>query len=141
MVAPTARGGPRSVRSPEEREEQARFDEQYGRVVASSPAESESESESESEELGEPELPAVGARRAVPCLGCLRSALAGRSAGSCFEQANPGRSKRCARCASGHQCLPVPALARRAATALVEALENDSPKAVSFSLTRAVLAY
>ncbi|RYP43671.1 hypothetical protein DL768_009789 [Monosporascus sp. mg162] len=48
--------------------------------------------------------PASGARRAVPCLGCLRSALAGRSTGECFDAAV---GSRCWRCASGHTCTPV----------------------------------
>lgn len=34
----------------------------------------------------------------TPYMKCLDSALAGRSSGSCFNQANPGRSRRCLRC-------------------------------------------
>ncbi|RYP20483.1 hypothetical protein DL767_009437 [Monosporascus sp. MG133] len=69
--------------------------------------------------------PARGARRAVPCLGCLRSALAGRSSGECYDAAV---GSRCWRCASGHTCTQVPAVARAAAVRFVEALENNAPR-------------
>ncbi|KAF1938448.1 hypothetical protein EJ02DRAFT_22585 [Clathrospora elynae] len=48
---------------------------------------------------------APGALRVHPCLGCVRSALAGRSSGECFDQSGGG--SRCFRCASGHSCVPV----------------------------------
>ncbi|RYP42739.1 hypothetical protein DL768_010268 [Monosporascus sp. mg162] len=48
--------------------------------------------------------PAQGARRAEPYLGCLRSALAGRSNGIYFDAAV---GSRCWRCASGHTYVPV----------------------------------
>ncbi|RYP90789.1 hypothetical protein DL770_003090 [Monosporascus sp. CRB-9-2] len=48
--------------------------------------------------------PARGARCAVPCLGCLRFALAGRFTGKCFDAAV---GSRCWRCTSGHTCTPV----------------------------------
>ncbi|KAL7624409.1 hypothetical protein AAE478_005973 [Parahypoxylon ruwenzoriense] len=44
--------------------------------------------------------------RDTPCMGCLRSALAGRSTGQCYDTV--GNGSRCWRCASGHSCLPVP---------------------------------
>ncbi|KAI3326455.1 hypothetical protein HD806DRAFT_532087 [Xylariaceae sp. AK1471] len=50
--------------------------------------------------------PAPAAVRPVPCAGCLASALAGRSDGECRDAE---RGSRCWRCASGHQCVPIPA--------------------------------
>ncbi|RYP44008.1 hypothetical protein DL768_009486 [Monosporascus sp. mg162] len=61
--------------------------------------------------------PAQGARRTEPYLGCLRSALAGRSNGVCFDAAV---GSRCWRCASG------PTNVRPFAVRLVKALENEA---------------
>ncbi|RYP08471.1 hypothetical protein DL764_001897 [Monosporascus ibericus] len=69
--------------------------------------------------------PVQGARRAVPCEGCLRFALSGRSTGACYDAAV---GSRCWRCASGHTCHPVPALIRPFAVRLVAALKaGDRP--------------
>ncbi|CAG1968824.1 unnamed protein product [Fusarium graminearum] len=43
-------------------------------------------------------------RRAVPCLGCLNSALAGVSSGECWD--HPGKH-RCERCELGGSCRPI----------------------------------
>ncbi|RYP55210.1 hypothetical protein DL768_000204 [Monosporascus sp. mg162] len=67
--------------------------------------------------------PARGARRAEPCYGCLRSALAGRSTGECFDAAV---GSRCWRYASGYTCTPVLANARPTAVRFVKALQNDA---------------
>ena len=67
-----------------------------------------------------PSRPAQGALRADPCLGCLRSALAGRSNGQCH---NATTGSRCWKCASGHVYAPVPVsvlpIAWRLVTSLV----------------------
>ena len=44
-----------------------------------------------------------GQLRQVPCLGCVRSALRGRSDGLCYDTVGGGT--RCWRCASGHSCV------------------------------------
>lgn len=62
-----------------------------------------------------------GPLRAVPCLGCVRSALAGASFGDCHDQG--GRTRRCERCANGGTCEVLPDLAVRASLALLSALE------------------
>lgn len=50
--------------------------------------------------------PGPGRARAVPCLGCARSALRGRSDSVCH--AAEGRTLRCYRCTnSGHVCKPL----------------------------------
>jgi hypothetical protein len=50
-----------------------------------------------------------GAHREEPCLGCLKSALAGKSNGDCFENIKNNKiTARCYKCASGHTCLPIP---------------------------------
>ncbi|RYP41465.1 hypothetical protein DL768_010491 [Monosporascus sp. mg162] len=88
--------------------------------------------------------PAQGARRAEPCLGYLRSALAGCSNGVCFDAAV---GSRCWRYAFGHTCTPVyilflfplelfplltadrsPANVRPLAVRLVKALKNEAPR-------------
>ena len=67
-----------------------------------------------------PSRPAQGALHADPCLGCLRSALAGRSNGQCHDATT---GSRCWKCASGHVCAPVPVsvlpMARRLVASLV----------------------
>ncbi|RYP69858.1 hypothetical protein DL771_005869 [Monosporascus sp. 5C6A] len=60
---------------------------------------------------------ARGACRTVPCLGCLRSAFAGRSDGVCYDAVV---GSRCWRYVSG------PVAARPAAVRLVEAFENGA---------------
>ncbi|KAF2469087.1 uncharacterized protein BDR25DRAFT_51002 [Lindgomyces ingoldianus] len=52
-----------------------------------------------------PRRPPPGALRAQSCLGCIKSALAGRSSGECHDSATGG--SRCWRCSSGHSCLPL----------------------------------
>jgi hypothetical protein len=74
----------------------------------------------------------LGAQRDFPCLGCVRSLLAGSSDGRCFDNAL-GRGARCYRCASGHACKEVPANARSIVGKLYrEIAEKTSTKAVSF---------
>jgi hypothetical protein len=46
-----------------------------------------------------------GARRAQPCVGCVKSVLANRGDGECYDQSGGG--KRCWLCASGHKCTPL----------------------------------
>ncbi|OAF55178.1 hypothetical protein VC83_08404 [Pseudogymnoascus destructans] len=74
----------------------------------------------------------VGARRAVACLGCVRSAVAGKSLGDCHDQpgAIPGVG-RCWRCASGHSCMPVPAAVAPSAAALLAGLAADPALSVA----------
>ncbi|KAF2475028.1 uncharacterized protein BDR25DRAFT_113610 [Lindgomyces ingoldianus] len=52
-----------------------------------------------------PRRPPPGALRVQSCLGCIKSALAGRSSGECHDSATGG--SRCWRCSSGHSCLPL----------------------------------
>ncbi len=59
------------------------------------------EGEEEEEEEGEEEE--EEGVRPVPCLGCVRSAVSGRSLGDCVEIG--GRSRRCQRCRNGHSCV------------------------------------
>lgn len=61
-----------------------------------------------------------GPLRPVPCLGCVRSALAGMSLGDCYS--TPGSARRCVRCGQGGTCKPLPDLAVRASLTLVGAL-------------------
>ncbi|KAF1945181.1 hypothetical protein EJ02DRAFT_59430 [Clathrospora elynae] len=63
-----------------------------------------------------------GALQVHPCLGCVRSALAGRSYGECFDQLGGG--SRCFRCASGHSCVPVSAPAAPIAAKFLAALQG-----------------
>jgi hypothetical protein len=72
---------------------------------------------------------AQGARRAVPCAGCVRSAIAGRSTGECFDNKSGG--DRCFRCASGHTCRALPSAAASACIKFVDARINNAPKNVS----------
>lgn len=72
-------------------------------------------------------------------MGCLRSALSGRSEGTCFDLAGAGRAKRCYKCSSGHTCSPVPAPAQRAARELVAALEAKADKKVGCSFLYGML--
>ncbi|KAF1945178.1 hypothetical protein EJ02DRAFT_451744, partial [Clathrospora elynae] len=69
---------------------------------------------------------APGALRVHPCLGCVRSALAGRSSGECFDQSGGG--SRCFRCASGHSCVPASALAAPIAAKFLAALQGGAPE-------------
>ncbi|KAL2281992.1 hypothetical protein FJTKL_11248 [Diaporthe vaccinii] len=81
--------------------------------------------------VDEPLAPAprvAGAQRATPCLPCVRSALGGRSAGSCFDVAGAPRANRCLLCSSGHKCLRLPSAVRAAARELVSLLEAEAPK-------------
>ncbi|OIW25079.1 hypothetical protein CONLIGDRAFT_684951 [Coniochaeta ligniaria NRRL 30616] len=61
----------------------------------------------------------AGNRRAVPCLGCAKSASKGSSRGDCLEVVNR-KVHRCIRCTKEVACRPVPVLARTAAVELVE---------------------
>ncbi|KFA65561.1 hypothetical protein S40285_10918, partial [Stachybotrys chlorohalonatus IBT 40285] len=54
----------------------------------------------------------IGALRAVPCLGCLKSCLAGKQTligarGACYDTVGAD-AHRCYKCSSGHKCLPIP---------------------------------
>ncbi|KAF1938979.1 hypothetical protein EJ02DRAFT_457406, partial [Clathrospora elynae] len=69
---------------------------------------------------------APGALRVHPCLGCVRSALAGRSSGECFNQSGGGSW--CFRCASGHLCVPASALAAPIAAKFLAALQGGAPE-------------
>jgi hypothetical protein len=68
-----------------------------------------------------------GALRNNTCLGCLKSALAGRSKGECYENTTqPGR--RCYRCVSGHSCLPIPQYAALTAAKFLDEIRKDQPR-------------
>ena len=71
---------------------------------------------------------AQGARRAVPCVGCVRSAIAGRSSGECFDNKSGGN--RCFRCSSGHICRALPTAAAAICTKFVNARINRAPRGV-----------
>ncbi|TLD07999.1 hypothetical protein PspLS_12157 [Pyricularia sp. CBS 133598] len=70
--------------------------------------------------------PAAGAVRPRSCLGCLRSALAGKQGSGdlavCRETSPP--SGRCYKCASGHSCEEIPALARPPASRFLAAVAS-----------------
>ncbi|KUI71968.1 hypothetical protein VM1G_07563 [Cytospora mali] len=79
-----------------------------------------------------PAGPLPGAVRAVPCLGCALSALAGRSDGECRDVEGgglTGRIKRCLRYVRGHACKPVPPHAAAPAAALVAGLSSGVGRA------------
>ncbi|KAK7716288.1 hypothetical protein SLS64_003440 [Diaporthe eres] len=108
---PAAKGGPLSLRSAAEKKKQREI---AARV-----------------RVDEPLAPAprvAGAQRATPCLPCVRSALGGRSAGSCFDVAGAPRANRCLLCSAGHRCLRLPSAVRAAARELVSLLEAEAPK-------------
>ncbi|KAF1935086.1 hypothetical protein EJ02DRAFT_439461 [Clathrospora elynae] len=69
---------------------------------------------------------APGTLRVHPCLGCVRSALAGRSSGECFDQSGGG--SRCFQCASGHSCIPASALAAPIAAKFLALLQGSAPE-------------
>ncbi|KAH9437765.1 hypothetical protein MCOR02_001413 [Pyricularia oryzae] len=68
--------------------------------------------------------PAAGVVRPRSCLGCLRSALAGKQGSGdlavCRETSPP--SGRCYKCASGHSCEEIPAPARPPAVRFLAAV-------------------
>ncbi|KAH6674648.1 hypothetical protein B0J14DRAFT_653945 [Halenospora varia] len=76
-----------------------------------------------------------GARRDVPCLGCVRSLLAGRSDGSCYDSTRGGR---CFRCSSGHTCASLPAGTLPVVRLLFKAQENAAPASRMRALRAAV---
>ncbi|KAF2463948.1 uncharacterized protein BDR25DRAFT_382968 [Lindgomyces ingoldianus] len=76
-----------------------------------------------------PRRPPPGALRVQSCLGCIKSALAGRSSGECHDSATGG--SRCWRCSSGHSCLPLPPVAVVYARRLVAALVAEDERAAS----------
>ena len=55
----------------------------------------------------------------IPCVACVRSAIAGRSSGECFDNKSDGN--RCFRCSSGHTCRALPAAAVAVCTRFVNA--------------------
>ncbi|KAH8598600.1 hypothetical protein B0O99DRAFT_738803 [Bisporella sp. PMI_857] len=73
----------------------------------------EEEEEEEEENAG---------RRVDPCLGCVRSALAGKSTGACYNRAGKAGG-RCVRCSAGHSCVAAPAALLPVARRLSAALE------------------
>ena len=76
---------------------------------------------------------ALGPENRNPCVGCVRSAIGGRSNGECHENALGG--DRCWRCASGHRCVPVPVHARRICRQFLEARRSgNTSKGVSFPI-------
>ncbi|KAI1127015.1 hypothetical protein F5Y10DRAFT_243704 [Nemania abortiva] len=68
--------------------------------------------------------PEAGARRAVPCDACLRSAVSGKSRGvACYDSAT---SSRCQRCINGHACHDLKPHLVPVAVRLVDGLEANS---------------
>ncbi|KAK3901990.1 hypothetical protein C8A05DRAFT_34313 [Staphylotrichum tortipilum] len=78
----------------------------------------------------------VGAERAQACVGCLRSALRGKSPGRCHDAVTKG--SRCARCARGKKCVPIPVVALTAANRflVVRQGREQLPAKVSFDALR-----
>ena len=72
--------------------------------------------------------PAQGRERGKLCLRCVRSALAKRSNGVCYNTVTGG--SRCWRCVGGHQCLPCPPGVMPLALRLTEALVSGASKPV-----------
>lgn len=79
--------------------------------------------------------PAPELRRAIPCLGCAKSALSGKGDGECFDFVPVKKTvhkEKCERCAkSNHKCEPCPAVAIPFARRLTMACQ-DGTKAASF---------
>jgi hypothetical protein len=69
----------------------------------------------------------LGPLRDTPCLGCVRSALAGRSNGACYDNKAGGR--RCYRCSSGHNCRPVPPAAAPVCSKFIDELQSGTSSA------------
>lgn len=78
-------------------------------------------------------LSSAGTKRAVPCLGCVKSALAGLSLGECHNVAGSS-ARRCLRCSAGGSCEPLPELAVRSALAFLAVLETNPSYQVRSSL-------
>jgi hypothetical protein len=72
---------------------------------------------------------AQGTCQAVPCAGCVRSAIAGRSTSKCFN--NKSGEDRCFRCASRHTCQALPSAAAFACIKFVNARINNASKNIS----------
>ena len=89
----------------------------------------EEEEEEEEENAG---------RRVDPCLGCVRSALAGKSTGACYNKAGKAGG-RCVRCSAGHSCVAAPAALLPVARRLSAALKaTPVVKSVGFAALRAL---
>ncbi|KAI6634044.1 hypothetical protein MCOR08_004791 [Pyricularia oryzae] len=77
--------------------------------------------------------PAAGVVRPRSCLGCLRSALAGKQGSGdlavCRETSPP--SGRCYKCASGHSCEEIPAPARPPAVRFLAAVAKGDKAAIT----------
>ncbi|ATY59745.1 hypothetical protein A9K55_003652 [Cordyceps militaris] len=76
--------------------------------------------------------PAPELRRAIPCLGCAKSALSGKGDGECFDFVPVKKTvhkEKCERCAkSNHKCEPCPAeesMFRTALRAVFVMLEEE----------------
>lgn len=67
-------------------------------------------------------------RRDIACLGCVKSALKGRSAGDCWNHS--GKGERCLRCDDGHVCLDTPSSIHAPARRLTELLLKDKKSKV-----------
>ncbi|KAK4243865.1 hypothetical protein C7999DRAFT_35797 [Corynascus novoguineensis] len=84
----------------------------------------------------DPPTPSIYEERAVrgvPCTMCVKSALAGRSAGECRDHSGPGR--RCAHCFRGsHKCQEIPASCVASAKDLTRVLKIDAKHPDSKSL-------
>ncbi|KAL2145388.1 hypothetical protein VTI28DRAFT_7315 [Corynascus sepedonium] len=81
-------------------------------------------------------MPSIYEERAVrnvPCTMCVKSALAGRSAGECRDHSGPG--KRCGHCFRGsHKCQKIPASCVASAKDLTRVLKIDPKHPDSKSL-------
>lgn len=66
-----------------------------------------------------------GSQRKPECLGCLRSAIASQSDGSCYETTGKATNM-CWRCSSGHSCTPIPTEILKRATAYLDDMQKSS---------------
>lgn len=64
-----------------------------------------SEKEESEKEGSDEDVVELGDKREHACLGCLRSALRGKSEGTCHDSV--GKGTRCARCSRGKSCVPM----------------------------------
>ncbi|CRK16789.1 hypothetical protein BN1708_011841 [Verticillium longisporum] len=74
--------------------------------------------------------------RKVPCLGCLKSCLAGKQTetganGACYDLEPKG--SRCYKCASGHSCKPIPVGAFKPAMKFLAARDKNNKPDMEFT--------
>ena len=74
---------------------------------------------------------ARGDPRDVPCLGCVKSCLAGKGDGKCYDNAS-GKGARCFKCSSGHPCLELPKHVKKVAMMFMYSYQEDPHSSVSF---------